>query len=338
MTEDSPSNPPDPRPEEEAVSKEVDPEQEAIPAGDAISEEAAEALATFEAAERAKANPPATARTAGLFRGFFTGFFVIRDEPTWAGKLLMAGLFLVMVVALWIYVTWGDTPESRIVSPTALGSPKEVLDSFHSLWFDRALMRNLIASLWRVLQGFGLAALVGVPIGILCGAFRRIDAFFLPVSVFGRNVPIVALLPMVMLWFGTGEALKVGFLFIACVAFIMFDSATNIQAVSDNYLDTAYTLGASRWQVLRKVVIPLAMPDIVNSLRLLLGLAFGYIILAEMVDMDTGVGKLIMMSQRRGPKEHVYLILLFITLVAFLLDRLIYLLQQHLFPYRFARK
>ncbi len=313
-------------------------EEEITSSEEAIDDRQPQKQEASEGAPKELRDAPSPAHAPGLMKGFFTGFFKIRDEPSWAGKLLMATLFVAILVGLWIYVTWGKTAESRIVSPTALGSPAVVFVSFHSLWFDRALMRNLLASLSRVVEGFGLAALVGVPLGILCGAFRRIDAFFLPVSVFGRNVPIVALLPMVMLWFGTGEALKVGFLFIACVAFIMFDSANNIQAVRDDYLDTAYTLGASRWQVLTKVVIPLAMPDIVNSLRLLLGLAFGYIILAEMVDMDTGVGKLIMMSQRRGPKEHVYLILLIITLVAFLLDRLIFWLQQTLYPYRFARK
>ena len=85
----------------------------------------------------------------------------------------MASLFLLVVVTLWFHVTRGDNPEERIVSPTALSSPEEVFGSFRSLWFDRALMRNLMSSLWRVLQGFGLAALVGVPIGILSGAFRR---------------------------------------------------------------------------------------------------------------------------------------------------------------------
>ena len=275
---------------------------------------------------------------SGLVGGFFKGFFKIRDEPTIAGRIIMSFIFLGGLVGAWFYVTAGDIPEERIVSPTALGSPSEVFGSFKSLWFDRALMRNLMASLWRVVQGFGFASIVGVPIGILCGAFYRIDSFFLPVSVFGRNVPIVAMLPMVMLWFGTGEALKVGFLFIACVAFIVFDTSNNIRQVKTEYLDTAYTLGASSPQVLRKVIIPLAMPDIINSLRLLLGLAFGYIILAEMVDMDSGVGKLIMMSQRRGPKEHVYLILFFITAVAFLMDRLIYGVQRYFFPYRFVRK
>jgi ABC-type nitrate/sulfonate/bicarbonate transport system permease component len=89
--------------------------------------------------------------------------------------------------------------------------------------------------------------------------------------------------------------------------------------------------------VLTKVVIPLALPDIFNSVRLLFGLAFGYIIVAEALDMDSGIGVLIMQSQRRGPREHVYLILLFITVVAYALDRVLYFVQRRLFPYRYGR-
>lgn len=270
-------------------------------------------------------------------RGFFTGFFKIRDEPTWLGKLLMAALSLGSLLALWVFVTRGAIPEARIVSPTTLGSPEEVFGSFHTLWFDRALTRNLLKSLWRVFQGFGLAALVGVPLGILCGAFKRIDAFFAPISVFGRNVPVYALVPLAFMWFGSGETPKIGFIFIATVAFVLFDASRSVGSVSGDYLDTAYTLGANRWQALSKVLIPLSMPEILNSLRLLFGLAFGYIIVAEALDMDAGVGVLIMQSQRRGPREHVYLILIFITVVAFLLDRLIFALQRFLFPYRYGR-
>lgn len=277
-------------------------------------------------------------RITASLEGFFQGFFKIRNQPTWLGRLFMACLSLALLAGVWTYVTRGAIPEERVVSPTALGSPEEVFGSFHSLWFDRALMRNLLMSLWRVIEGFGLAILVGVPLGILCGAFNRIDAFFAPLSVFGRNIPIVALIPLALMWFGTGEPPKIGFLFIACVAFVLFDTSRTIREVHDDYLDTAYTLGASRFQVLTKVLIPLAMPDIVNSLRLLFGLAFGYIILAEALDMSSGVGVLIMQSQRRGPREHVYLILLFITVVAFLLDRAIYALQRQIFPYRYGRR
>jgi NitT/TauT family transport system permease protein len=269
--------------------------------------------------------------------GFFSGFFKIRDEPSIAGRLFMGALCIGVIAAVWFYVTRGATAAERIVSPTTLGSPAEVFGSFQTLWFDRALTRNLAVSLWRVLQGFGLAVLVGVPIGILCGAYKRIDAFFAPISIFGRNVPVVALVPLALLWFGTGEAPKIGFLFIACVAFVLFDSARAVGEVGSDYLDTAYTLGASRLQALTKVIIPLAMPAIFNSVRLLFGLAFGYIIVAEALDMDSGLGVLIMQSQRRGPREHVYLILLFITVIAFLLDRALWFVQRRLFPYRYGR-
>ncbi len=272
-----------------------------------------------------------------LLRGFLSGFFKIRDEPTVWGRSLMAVLCVGLILLLWYVVTRGQ-PEERLVSNQVIGSPAEVFGSFHSLWFDRALMRNLIDSFWRVLQGFFLAAAVAIPLGILCGTFKRVDAFFAPVSIFGRNVPISALLPLTLLWFGMGESQKIGFIFIACVAFVLFDVTRSVSDVNKDYLDTAYTLGASRIQVITKVLIPLAMPDIVNSLRLLFGLAFGYIILAEAIEANTGVGVLIMQSLRRGPREHVYLILFFITVVAFLLDRLLFWIQSSLFAYRYGRK
>jgi NitT/TauT family transport system permease protein len=272
-----------------------------------------------------------------FIQGFFTGFFKIRNEPTVLGKLVMAMLCLAAVGGLWTAVTRG-MPEARVVSPSTLGSPEEVFGSFRELWFDRAFMRNLITSLIRVFQGFGIALLVGVPVGILSGAFFRIEAFFGPISIFGRYVPIYALVPLAFLWFGGGEPTIIGFLFIACVAFVVFDTGQNIRAVADDYLDTAYTLGATRLQVLTKVLIPLAMPEIFNSMRLLFGLCFGYIIVVEALDMSGGgVGVLIMQSQRRGPREHVYLIMLFITAGAFIIDRFLFTLQRALFPYRYGR-
>ncbi len=276
-----------------------------------------------------------------MVRGFFSGFFKIRNQPTVWGRLFMASTCLGLLLLAWYLASrpwWGPDGDERLLNKMAMGSPEEVFGSFHSLWFDRALMRNLIASLWRVFQGFGLAIIVGVPLGILGGTFRRIDAFFAPVSIFGRNVPIAALVPLTMLFFGIDEGQKIAFIFLACVAFIMFDASRAVADVKEDYLDTAYTLGASRFQVLTKVLIPLAMPAIVNSLRLMLGLAFGYIILAEMVNAEAGIGKLILISQRRGPKEHVYLILFIITIVAFALNYLIVGLQRWLFAWKYSRR
>ena len=100
-------------------------------------------------------------------------------------------------------------------------SPAETFASFPSLWFDRALTRNLLTTLRRLSLGFGLAALVGVPLGVLCGCFPRVQAFFLPVTLFGRNIPVAALIPLTFSLFGIGELQKVMFIFIACVAFIV---------------------------------------------------------------------------------------------------------------------
>jgi NitT/TauT family transport system permease protein len=206
------------------------------------------------------------------------------------------------------------------------------------LWFDRALTRNLLATLRRVVLGFGLAAVIGVPIGVLCGCFPRVNAFFAPLSVFGRNIPVAALIPLTFSLFGIGEFQKVMFIFIACVAFVLSDTARAIMDVSNQYIDTAYTLGASRWQTVLKVLVPLAMPGVFNSLRLLFGLAFGYIMLGELVTIgDTGgLGHLINLSMRRGPREHILLVLIIIPIVALLIDRLLFWIQKELFPHRYG--
>ena len=131
---------------------------------------------------------------------------------------------------------------------------------------------------------------MGIPLGVLCGCFRRISAFFAPLMVVGRNIPVAAVIPLTLSLFGIGEFQKIMFIFIACVAFIVMDTATAIADVSRRYVDTAYTLGANRRQIMVKVLVPLAMPSIFNSLRLLFGLAFGYIMLAEVIQTQTRAG------------------------------------------------
>lgn len=268
------------------------------------------------------------------------GLFKIRGEvPAWQAVAFGAAC-VALCFGIWWFVTYGEA-EERILSPTVLDSPAETFASFHHLWFDRALTRNLGASLWRLAKGFGLAALVGIPLGVLCGCFSRINAFFAPLTLFGRNIPVAALIPLTFSLFGIGEIQKVMFIFIACVAFIVWDTARSIADVGGEYIDTAYTLGAGQLQVILKVLVPLAMPNIFNSLRLLFGLAFGYIMLAELVKFGSesgGLGDIIITSQRRGPKAHIILVLLIIPVVAFGIDRVLYWIQRELFPHRYGGK
>jgi NitT/TauT family transport system permease protein len=268
------------------------------------------------------------------------GIFALRRPiPQWVA-ILLGILCIATVLGIWWWLTRGDY-EERIVSYTQMPSPAETLneDQVRELWFERELPQNLWASTRRVVLGFLLAAAVGVPIGILCGCFPWVNSFLAPITVFGRNIPIAALIPLTLSMFGIDEFQKVMFIFIACVAFVLTDTATSVADVNSRYIDTAYTLGASRRQIILKVLVPLAMPRIFNSLRLLFGLAFGYIMLAELIKTSSeagGLGHIILTSQRLNRKEPIYLLLIVIPAVALAIDRILYATQRSLFPYQYG--
>ena len=258
----------------------------------------------------------------------------IREQiPDWMSVVL--GLTpILLLLGAWFVVTWSPRAEDRIISPTILPSPVEVLKSFPSLWFDRALMRNLLTSFARVIGGFAIAVAVAFPLGVYMGSFTKVKAAFTPLTVFGAYLPIPTLVPLTMSLFGTGETQKLVFLAMAFAIYIVPLVVAAVDGVDDTYLKTAYTLGATRLQAVGKVLLPMAWPDIYRALRMGFGVGWSYILLAEMVDIGKGLGGLIITSQRRGPREHIYLILLVIVLVAFLTDKVWATVGKRLFPYR----
>jgi len=262
------------------------------------------------------------------------GLFALRIPPgPMVARMLGVATVGILVLGWWL-ATRGATPESRFISPVILPSPLEVVRSFGSLWSERNLLASIIATMRRVLIGFGLAAIIGVPLGILAGSWRVLDAASAPVALFGRNVPVAALIPLTILWFGIDETQKVMFIFIACLPFVYSDAVRAITSVPDRYVETAQTLGASSTQIISKVLVALALPDIYKSLRALFGMAFGYIMLAELINAEYGLGYLLSTSQRRGLSEHIILILLVIGALAFSIDRFLLFMQRGLFPYR----
>jgi ABC-type nitrate/sulfonate/bicarbonate transport system permease component len=261
---------------------------------------------------------------------------VLRADPPPMLRRALGVLGIGLVVFVWWALTYGKIPESRIVSPVLLPSPGEVLKSVPVLFTERGLVESTVATLKRVLSGFGLAILVGVPLGILAGAYRLFDALTGPLSLFARNIPVAVLIPLTILWFGIDESQKVMFIFIATAPFVFFSAARAVIDVPERYVETAQTLGASSRQVVMKVLIALALPDIFSSLRSLFGLAFGYIMLAELVNAKYGLGFLLMNSQRRALTEHIFAILILIGFLAYGIDRLLLWFERGLFPYREA--
>jgi ABC-type nitrate/sulfonate/bicarbonate transport system permease component len=273
--------------------------------------------------------PPPASAYAGLLR--------IREPlPAWQSWLL--GLVPVAVLlGAWFLVTAGAA-EDRVISPTILPSPAEVVASFPLLWFDRALTRNLAVSFVRVIEGFALAVVVAFPLGVLMGSFTKVKAAFTPLTLFGAYLPIPTLVPLTLSLFGTGELQKVMFLALAFVIYLVPLFVGAVDAVDDTYVKTAYTLGATKAQAVSHVLLPISWPDIYQAMRLGFGVGWSYILLAEMVDVGRGLGGIIITSQRRGPREHIYLVLLAIVVVAFLTDKLWAAVGRGLFPYRGSKR
>src|SRR4030095_5053601 len=217
----------------------------------------------------------------------------LRFSPPPLTRHLVGAGAMALVLLIWWLAAMGPGPEDRLVSPVILPSPAEVVRSFPTLLNERALLQSIAATLKRVVIGFGLAAVVGVPLGIAAGAWRVIEAAGAPLALFGRNLPVAALIPLTILWFGIDETQKVMFIFIACAPFVYSDAVAAVANVPERYVETAQTLRASSLQIVRKVLLPLAIPDIYNSLRHLFGLAFGYIMLAELINAQYGFGFLV---------------------------------------------
>ena len=263
----------------------------------------------------------------------FAGMTVRRAVSGTQGSVLTIS-FVAVVLALWWFATRGELVEQRLLAPLILPSPHEVLMAFPKLHFEQGLVRSILTSFLRVTVGFSLAALVAVPLGVYMASFPTVSAFFRPLALASSYVPIVVFIPLTLAWWGASEAQKIGFLFIACFVALLPLVIKSISDVAPAYLDVALTKGATQWQLVREVLFPVAAADIWDHLRGVYGIGWGWIILAEVVAAQQGLGFLIQMSERRGHTNATFAIIIVIVAIAVVCDQAWRAGGRSLFPYR----
>ncbi|HEX3479637.1 MAG TPA: ABC transporter permease [Kofleriaceae bacterium] len=255
----------------------------------------------------------------------------LRADPPFPIRIGLGAGLIALVFLVWWFVTRGDAI-SAIISPSKLPSPGAVFRSYGSLGDN--LSDGIISTLERVVAGVLLAAVIGVVLGVFAATNRAIGSAVAPVVIFLRSIPMGALLPLMLMLFATGEKQKVMFIFFAIVPFVFSDTVKAISIVPQRYIETAQTLGASNRQILRKVLVPLALPDIITSLRFQFGLALGYVMLAEAIGALSGLGVMLNTNQRLGKIEQNYALLFIIALLAFGIDFVIRFFQRGVFQWR----
>ena len=195
------------------------------------------------------------------------------------------------------FVVWGIATLGGFVPKTFLADPIAMFRSGWVLLTEQGFAIDIGFTVWRVLGGFALAALLAVPLGVAMGAYKSVEAFFEPFVSFARYLPASAFIPLLILWAGIGEAQKLSLIFIGSFFQLVLMIALQVGGIRRDLVEAAYTLGASDWGIVRRVLIPAAAPQVTETLRLVLGWAWTYVIVAELIGASNGIGHMITDSQ-----------------------------------------
>jgi NitT/TauT family transport system permease protein len=250
-------------------------------------------------------------------------------EPIPRALAVVLGLSaFAVVLGVWAILTYGG-----IVEPLFLPSPGDVASAGWEMFAHENFISDVWASFLRIVIGFLLACALGIPLGIAIGSFRAVQAFFEPIIAAIRYMPASAFIPLLIIWFGLGESEKVAVIWFG----VFFPLCLMVADVSANIpkelVNIAYTLGASRWQVFRRVLLPASWPGVIDTMRIGLGWAWTYLIVAELVAASTGIGHVILQSSRFLDTDKIVAGILTIGALGLLSDAFFRLLYRVLFPY-----
>ena len=254
--------------------------------------------------------------------------FQIRRDVSPRAKMALAFLSWGLIVLAWFVLTHWD-----ILPPFALPRPAGVIQAFGRLWVDYNLLGNVVQSWWRIAQAFFWCACIAIPLGVLMASFRWVHHLINPVAAPMRAMPITAFLPAFIALFGMEETMKVAFLWFGMFFYLLAVVVEEADRVDDSLIETSYTLGANRRQVLW-LMFRASFPGIFGSFRILYDIGWTYVILAEMVNARRGVGYMVEAARKVLDFERVYAGIIAIGFAAFIFRWFLTFLEHRLFPWR----
>ncbi|MEH6689468.1 MAG: ABC transporter permease [Halopseudomonas sabulinigri] len=243
-------------------------------------------------------------------------WWVVRGTlaPRTAGLLTAFGLIAPFFI-WWLYTALG------LNDPLFMPGPIAVAERTWSWWLEDGLWGDVTISVYRVMAGFLISALIALPLGLYLGTYKPVQATLEPLIDFIRYMPAVAFIPLVMLWVGIGEGSKILIIFIGTFFQMVLMAAEDIRRVPMAQIEAAQTMGASRTEIIRLVVLPSARPALLDTLRITCGWAWTYLVVAELVASNSGLGYAILRAQRYMHTDKIFAGILLIGLIGLLTDQ-----------------
>jgi NitT/TauT family transport system permease protein len=236
--------------------------------------------------------------------------------------------FFIVFVAVWAAFTL-----SGAVSKTFLADPITMLRSGWTLLTEMGFAKDIGMTVWRVVGGFVIAAALALPLGVAMGAYKPIEAFFEPFVSFARYLPASAFIPLLILWAGIGEAQKLAVIFIGSFFQLVLMVAVIVGNTRRDLVEAAYTLGCGDTSIVRRVLVPGAAPEICETLRMVLGWAWTYVIVAELIGASSGIGHMITDSQALLATDQIIFGIIVIGLIGLASDLAFKWANRRLFPW-----
>jgi len=240
------------------------------------------------------------------------------------------GLFGIAVLLIfWCIATYGG-----FVKPLFLPKPSGIWEGLVHFQEKGWLFPAIWHSLWRVTKALSLVLLIGVPLGLLMGTFAPVDAFFRKIINGVKSVPTTGILGLVVLWVGLEDNGKVIFLFLGAIFYMVILVRSAVQTVNEDYIKVALDIGANRWQMISRVILPAALPQIWEAIAVCNGIMWTYIVLAEFInsnEMNLGIGYLLSISARQNESGQVFAALIIIALISSLTDWVLQSVRKRFF-------